>query len=47
MLENDNANSKFDKTEEINEIDLKPKKGEQRIEFIKKEKEKDEEKNKK
>ena len=44
LLENDNTNSKFDNTEEINEIELKPKKGEQRIEFIKKEK--DEEKNK-
>ena len=38
LIQNDNNNnkkSKFDNTEEINEIELIPKKGEQRIEFTK------------
>ena len=37
LIQNDNNNkkSKFDNTEEINEIELIPKKGEQRIEFSK------------
>ena len=44
LIQNDNNNkkSKFDNTEEINEIELIPKKGEQRIEFTKERK--DEEK---
>ena len=35
LIQNDNNKSKFDNTEEINEIELIPKKGEQRIEFTK------------
>ena len=44
LINNDNKNIKFDNTEEINEIELIPKKGEQRIEFINKEKVKEKEK---
>ena len=37
LLENDDKNKKFDNTEEINDIELIPRKGEQRFEFPKKE----------